>query len=96
MTKREIQKRLNSVIFESHIHAQEYQDKFFFTQRIINALPEIEPQIIFEVIEHCNSLVNHPPKKRDYLNLLSNYLSLEIDTITFRERISGFINNKSI
>lgn len=88
MSRSEIKRRLEQVVFEDYISSDEYHEKYFFFKRLNDTFPEIKAHEILRAIDYCNNNLRQPRKRQEYLNLLTNCLSFAVDKRNLRARDS--------
>ncbi|MBU1095027.1 MAG: hypothetical protein CVV23_11950 [Ignavibacteriae bacterium HGW-Ignavibacteriae-2] len=75
MNSENIEKVLETEIFDEYIKSEDYISKYYLKKLLKRNFPSISEEIIYFAINFCNDIIKPPRKKKEYIKTLSRVLS---------------------
>ncbi|MBD3409418.1 MAG: hypothetical protein GF419_04360 [Ignavibacteriales bacterium] len=70
MTSQEARTILRDALFEDFILSDEYQDRYYLKEQILEAFPHLAEGAVYRAIDNANEAVAAPRKAADYIETL--------------------------
>jgi hypothetical protein len=78
MTAGEARTKLRDTLFEDFIHSEEYQDRYYLKEQIIEAFPHLSESAVYRAIDKANEAVGSPRKASDYVDAVVNQFEWDV------------------